>query len=229
MTEQPLVELRDITKRYGGGGEVLRGIDLSVDVGQTIAIVGPSGSGKSTLLNIIGGLDVPDSGFIRIAGKDPTQMADAELASMRASDFGWIFQSHHLVPHCTVIENVLLPVLAKQGQGADATAARRARQLLERVGIAPLADRVPGRLSLGECQRAAAVRALINGPRLLLADEPTGALDTANANAIVELLLELNREARTALILVTHAPAIARRMDRVLELSNGRLSPANVT
>lgn len=225
MPDQTLIELRDIRKRYAGGGDVLNGIDLTVARGQTIAIVGPSGSGKSTLLNIIGGLDAPDSGFIRIRGKDPTAMTDPELASVRATEFGWIFQAHHLVPHCTVLENVLLPVLARGARRAGETEIARARSLLDQVGIGALADRTPGRLSLGECQRAAAVRALINGPSVLLADEPTGALDAGNANAVVELLLELNRDAATALILVTHATAMAQRMGRVLELSNGRLSP----
>lgn len=224
MSEETLIELKGVKKRYGPAGDVLRGIDLRVEPGQTIAIVGPSGSGKSTLLNIIGAIDSPDSGSVRIRGEDPTTMSEPELAAMRARDFGWIFQAHHLIPHCTVLENALLPTLAIGDRRAGAASVDRARALLDRVGIASLADRRPGQLSSGECQRAAAVRALINGPRVLLADEPTGALDAANAAAMIELLLELHRDAGAALILVTHAPPIAARMGRTLELSNGCLS-----
>ncbi|HPA19411.1 MAG TPA: ABC transporter ATP-binding protein [Verrucomicrobiae bacterium] len=224
MSKETLIELKGVKKRYGPAGDVLRGIDLRVEPGQTIAIVGPSGSGKSTLLNIIGAIDSPDSGSVRIRDKDPTTMSEPDLAAMRARDFGWIFQAHHLIPHCTVLENALLPTLAIGDRRAGAAFVDRARALLDRVGIASLADRRPGQLSSGECQRAAAVRALINGPRVLLADEPTGALDAANAAAMIELLLELHRDAGAALILVTHAPPIAARMGRILELSNGRLS-----
>lgn len=226
MTDDSLIRLEGVRKRYGPGGEVLRGIDLRVGAGETVAIVGPSGSGKSTLLNIIGALDAADSGSVRICGKDLAAMAEPDLASLRARDIGWIFQSHHLIPHCTVLENTLLPTLATGARGAGSATSDRARALLDRVGIAALADRRPGQLSSGECQRAAAVRALVNRPRILLADEPTGALDAANAASLVELLLELNRDVGAALVLVTHAPTIAARMTRVLELSNGSLVEA---
>ncbi len=224
MPDETLIQIDAVRKRYGPEGEVLRGVDLEVSAGETIAIVGPSGSGKSTLLNIIGALDTADSGSVRVCGWVPSTMAEPELAAARARDIGWIFQAHHLVPHCTVLENALLPTLATGARHAGKEMAGRARELLERVGIGPLAHRRPGQLSSGECQRAAAVRALVNRPRLILADEPTGALDAANATALIELLLELNRDAGTALVMVTHAPAMAARMERTLGLRDGRLA-----
>lgn len=223
MPDNAVIRIEGVRKRYGPEGEVLRGVDLDVTAGETVAIVGPSGSGKSTLLNIIGALDTADSGSVRVCDWDPSAMAEPDLASMRARDIGWIFQSHHLIPHCTVLENALLPTLAAGARHAGKGAVERALHLLERVGIAALADRRPGQLSSGECQRAAAVRSLVNRPRLILADEPTGALDAANATALVDLLLELNRDSATALVMVTHAPAIAARMAHVLELRDGRL------
>lgn len=224
MAEDALIQLDGVRKRYGPEGEILRGVDLRVGAGETVAIVGPSGTGKSTLLNIIGALDSADSGAVRICGKDPTAMADPELASLRARDIGWIFQSHHLIPHCSILENALLPALATGARSVGPETVDRARGLLDRVGLGALADRRPGQLSSGECQRAAAVRALINRPRIILADEPTGALDATNASSLIALLLELNRDAGAALVLVTHAPAIAARMASTFELREGRLA-----
>ena len=229
-SETVLLELRGVTKSYRAAADapetpVLRGVDLRVAPGESVAIVGPSGSGKSTLLNLIGALDVPTSGSIVLDGIDLSGLREAELARVRSREFGIIFQLHHLLPQCSVLENVLIPTLAggpeKRRESADA----RARRLLARVGLEPRMDYRPGQLSGGERQRAAVVRALINEPRLLLADEPTGSLDRASAENLAELLVELNREEGAALILITHSMELAEQMGRVLELRDGRLVP----
>ncbi len=226
MSEEPILELTAVTKAYGGGAaaqtRVLDGIDLTVARGETLAIVGPSGCGKSTLLNIMGTLDRPTTGRVRIAGRDVAGLADRELARVRNAQVGFIFQLHHLLPQCTVLENVLVPTLvARTERGDDAPA--RARDLLDRVGLAHRLDHVPGQLSGGERQRVAVVRALINQPQLILADEPTGSLDREGAASLVRLLVEINRERRLALVMVTHAEALAGMMQAVAELRDGRL------
>ena len=219
------VELRGVKYEYrtpaGGILEVLKGVDLAVRSGETVAIVGPSGSGKSTLLNIIGALDKPASGTVRVNGRDIAGMSESELCTVRNRDIGFVFQLHHLLPQCTVLENVMVPVLPSGVPSGDVQAA--ARKWLERVGLGGRLDHRPGQLSGGECQRVAVVRALINKPPLVLADEPTGALDRANAESLFQLLLDLNRELGTALIVVTHSSALARKTGRVLELKDGRL------
>jgi lipoprotein-releasing system ATP-binding protein len=192
--------------------------------GETLAIVGPSGSGKSTLLNIIGTLDRPSSGTVRLDGQDLTELDEAQLASLRNRRIGFVFQAHHLLPHCTVLENVLVPTLATRERAEQEGAGQRARRLLDRVGLGARLDHRPGQLSGGERQRVAVVRALINQPQLLLADEPTGALDRAAAEALAELLVDLNREHGVTLIVVTHALDLARRMGRVNVLKDGRLA-----
>ena len=227
-----LLELIGIEKTYAapeGGAEIkiLRDLDLQLATGEALAIVGPSGSGKSTLLNIIGALDLPTRGTIHLEGRDLSSLHEDELAAVRRSHVGFVFQQHHLLPQCTVLENVLVPTLAlpPARRAANALPAR-AERLLARMGLQKRLNHRPGQLSGGECQRVAVARALINRPTLLLADEPTGSLDSVAAANLGQLLLELNREEGVALILVTHAPDLARRLPRVLELRDGRLEPA---
>ncbi|MEN9545407.1 MAG: hypothetical protein RLZZ34_381 [Verrucomicrobiota bacterium] len=220
-----LVEVRGVHKSFRTGDHkvrVLQGVDLSVEVQESLAIIGPSGSGKSTLLNLIGTLDQPDQGTIVIDGKNLSMMAGDELADFRNRRIGFVFQSHHLLPHLTVLENVLVPLLARASRVED-EALERAGKLLRRVGLEAREDQLPGRLSGGERQRVAVVRALIHQPRLLLADEPTGALDRASAAEVTRLLTELNREHGTTLIVVTHSEELARRMDRVVAMEDGVL------
>ncbi len=202
---------------------MLKDITLRLEVGEAVAILGPSGSGKSTLLNIIGGLDRPTSGRVLFDGKDLAQVSESELAKIRSQDIGFVFQFHHLLPQLTVWENVLVPALATEPQVPLQVTEDRARRLLERVGLLPRLAYRPGQLSGGERQRAAVVRSLINSPRLLLADEPTGSLDRASAEALAELLVELNREEKVTLIAVTHAQVLATKLPRVFELRDGVL------
>ncbi|MCS6777779.1 MAG: ABC transporter ATP-binding protein [Chloroherpetonaceae bacterium] len=227
---QILLQLTDIAKSYTafqGAPEtpVLRDVDLDVGAGETVAIVGPSGSGKTTLLNIIGTLDRPTSGRVLLNGRDLTALGDAELAAVRSREIGFIFQFHHLLPQCTVLENVLLPTLAGGPEKRSEPAHSRAHRLLHRVGLSERLTYRPGQLSGGERQRVAVVRALINEPRLLLADEPTGSLDRASADNLADLLVELNREEGVALIVITHALSLAERMERVYRIENGMLVP----
>ena len=217
-----ILEMAGVTKSYStpGGAEarVLRGIDLRIAAGESVAITGPSGCGKSPLLNIIGTLDSPSSGRVVLDGRETSMLAEPELSRVRSQVVGFVFQFHHLLPQCSILENALVPALV----GPDPAAAEtRARALLERVGLGHRLDHRPGRLSGGECQRAAVVRALVNRPRILLADEPTGSLDREGAEALAALLLELNREEGTALVLVTHSAGLASRAARALELRDG--------
>ena len=220
-----LLELKAVTKSYAAAGDanglpVLNGISLTVAPGETLSIVGPSGSGKSTLLQIIGTLDRATSGEVLLDGKNLASLNDLDLAIVRNQQIGFIFQSHYLLPQCTVIENVLVPTLAG---GKSEIPSARAGRLLKRVGLGERLHHRPGQLSGGERQRVAVVRALINQPQLLLADEPTGALDQVSATALGQLLVELNKEEGVTLIVVTHALDLARRMARVLELQDGKL------
>jgi lipoprotein-releasing system ATP-binding protein len=226
-TKPMLVEVSHLTKTYrapdgSDAVEVLHDLDLRVDAGETVAILGPSGCGKSTLLNIIGALDQADSGEIRVAGQDLGKLDDTGLAKFRNETVGFVFQLHHLLPQCSILENVLVPSLAlPKGDGKKREI--RARELLEAVGLGHRVNHRPGQLSGGERQRAAVARALINQPKLLLADEPTGALDRVNATKLADLLLDMNRAHGLPVIMVTHAVDLARRMNRVLELADGRL------
>ncbi len=227
-SEGPLLRLQHITRRYdgpGGGGAltVLDGVSLEVGRGEALAIVGPSGSGKSTLLQIIGTLDRPTSGEVALDGRDLGQLDEAGLAEVRNRQFGFVFQAHYLLPQCTVLENVLVPSLVCKDRAIRLEAGPRAERLLARVGLGDRLSHRPGQLSGGERQRVAVVRALINQPKLLLADEPTGALDQASAAGLGQLLLELNREDGVTLIVVTHSRELAQRMGRVLDLKNGKL------
>ncbi|MDP6047550.1 MAG: ABC transporter ATP-binding protein [Phycisphaerae bacterium] len=226
MNDQKLLELTDVCKTYQQARDdqvaVLSNISLTVKSGQAIAIVGPSGSGKSTLLNLIGALDRPTSGTVRLDGRDLTSLKTKQLAELRRDRIGFVFQQHHLLPQCTVLENVLLPALASGSVTADLS--QRAIDLLKRVALADRADDRPTVLSGGERQRVALARALINSPSLLLADEPTGSLDRQTSESLIELLVELNRSEGTTLIVVTHSSDLAGRMDRVLELRDGALN-----
>jgi len=223
-----ILELNHIEKTFtlpAGKGEVtvLKDISLKVEEGETIAVVGPSGSGKTTLLNMIGALDTPTSGEVKVAGKNLAGLDDAELSKTRNLDIGFIFQLHHLLPQCTVLENVLIPTIPF-GRGKDTGDAEDlAKKLLERVGLENHLDYFPGQLSGGELQRTAFVRALINKPKLVLADEPTGSLDRESAENLGQLLVELNKEQGTTLIVVTHSMELARLMDKVYDLKNGTL------
>ena len=225
--ETPLLQLENISREFPSAenGEplrVLRGLSLEIDHGESIAIVGPSGCGKSTLLNIIGTLDQPTTGKVTLDGQDLNTLDGNALAALRNREIGFIFQSHHLLPQCTVMENVLVPTLA-HGQ-ATATDEERGQRLLERVDLGERLAHRPGQLSGGERQRVAVVRALINQPKLLLADEPTGALDQTTADKLGQLLVELNQEENVTLITVTHSADLANRMARTLELLDGQLA-----
>jgi ABC-type lipoprotein export system ATPase subunit len=223
------LKLQDVSKSYDSvlnapPVRVLDAINLEIQAGESLAIIGPSGSGKSTLLNIIGALDRPTTGRVFFQGEDLGKWNERELAAFRRSRLGFIFQAHHLLPQCTVLENVLVPTLAAPQTASDRQEAlARAGRLLERAGLGARGDHRPGQLSGGERQRVAVVRALINQPQLLLADEPTGALDRAAAEGLSGLLLELNSEEKVTLILVTHAPELAARMRRRCRLLDGRL------
>lgn len=223
-----MLELIDIVKDYpspagGKGLSVLKNISLKVEKAASLAIVGPSGSGKSTLLNIIGGLDRPASGKVLLDGQDVVSASDAELAAMRNLKIGFVFQLHHLLPQLTVLENVLVPTLARKTKRSRKQNVDRAKTLLETVGLSDRSSHRPGELSGGQMQRVAVVRALINNPSILLADEPTGSLDKAATDNIADLLVELNQTEKVTLITVTHSTDLARRMDKVLRLSEGRL------
>jgi ABC-type lipoprotein export system ATPase subunit len=224
-----MLQLKEVCKRFASpGGEavhVLRAVNLDVARGEALAIIGPSGSGKTTLLNVVGTLDLPTSGSIRLEQQELTRLDERQLAEVRNRRIGFIFQSHHLLPQCTVLENVLVPTLATRNEVVRDGAPERAKRLLERVGLAARMRHRPGQLSGGERQRVAVVRALINEPSLLLADEPTGALDRASADNLAHLLVELNRELRLTLIVVTHSLELAHRLERVLEMRDGSLSP----
>ena len=226
MKSDPFIRLENVKKTYDVSGtgsalSILQGISLDVDTGERIAVVGPSGSGKSTLLNLIGALDRPTEGRVLLEGVDLAQASDRELSTTRNKKIGFVFQDHHLLPQCTVLENVLIPVLAASRTAA--THVDQARDLLKQVGLSERLNHRPTQLSGGECQRVAVVRALINGPVLLLADEPTGSLDATSAVALSELLVELNGELGLTMIVVTHSLALARRMNRTYVLRNGLL------
>ncbi|MDB6175134.1 MAG: lolD 1 [Chthoniobacteraceae bacterium] len=222
-----LLEIKNLTKSYrapdgGDAVEVLHNIDWQLNAGESVAILGPSGSGKSTLLNIIGALDKADSGAVTVDGHDIEQFDERALAGYRNETVGFIFQLHHLLPQCTILENVLVPTLARTGVDR-VVLKKRAEELLDSVGLKHRLHHRPGQLSGGERQRVAVARALINGPKLLLADEPTGALDRTSAGRLVDLLAELNQAQGVTLIVVTHALEVASRMQRVFEIKDCKL------
>ncbi len=219
----PLLELSGVVKEYPASPEplrVLRGIDFSLGAGECAAILGPSGCGKSTLLNVMGTLDMPEAGTTTICGDNVADMDAAALARLRNHQLGFVFQLHHLLPQCTALENVLIPAMVHENRD---TAREQALQLLDRVGLRERADHRPGELSGGERQRVAVARALVNDPALLLADEPTGALNEEAATELADLLLELREERNMAIVIVTHARDLAERFAPLYQLHGGRL------
>ncbi len=222
----PIVELQSVSKWYESDPDrkVLDQLDLTVAQGDRFSIVGPSGCGKSTLLNLLGTLDTPSEGNVVVAGESIQGKKEKELAHLRSHQIGFIFQLHHLLPQCTALENVLVPTLALGGDRDANAASERGKQLLERVGLGDKFESKPGQLSGGERQRVAVVRALINSPKILLADEPTGALDEENAGNLVDLLVDLNKSENLSLVMVTHDLSLAKRLGDVRTLKNGQFA-----
>jgi len=220
-----MLSLKNISKSFLHRGLVLDNLTLEVRQGDTIAIMGPSGSGKTTLMNIIGLLDKPDSGTITFMGNDIRNYTDDESATYRNRNIGFVFQEHLLLPHLTVLENILLPLLAiKYNRAENSIKEERAASLMMKTGISDLSAKFPDTISGGEAQRAALVRALVNNPSILLADEPTGSLDAKNADIMGDLLCEMNREFGITLILATHSEKLAKKMSRTMILGDGKLS-----
>lgn len=221
----PILQLTDVRKQYGSDGittEVLHGIRLTMQQGEFTALIGPSGSGKSTLLNIIGLLEQPTSGSLLMQGRETGTLPEDELTRLRGRSIGFVFQFHHLIPAFTALENVMLPLMLEEGRPTPLLR-ERAAWLLERVGLADRMDFKPGKLSGGQQQRVAIARALAVNPPLILADEPTGNLDTVAADEIFKLLYEVNQESGTTFLIVTHDPRLAQRCSRVVELVDGRV------
>ncbi len=213
------LEITELYKTFARGVDILRGVSFSMDPGQSLAVTGPSGSGKSTLLHLIGTLDTPSSGTVSIAGQDPSALPEPQLARFRNQHIGFVFQNHHLLPQYSVLENVLVPTLAFPREQSDSRP--RALELLEAIGLTDRVDHRPAELSGGECQRVAVARALINEPRLLLCDEPTGSLDQATAQRVADLLFELHHTGETVLITATHDLELAGRFERHFALLEG--------
>ncbi|MDD2897657.1 MAG: ABC transporter ATP-binding protein [Desulfuromonadaceae bacterium] len=224
-TSFPIIKLSDLRKQYGSDGvstEVLHGVDLTLQQGEFTALIGPSGSGKSTLLNIIGLLEQPTAGSIQIQGRETALLTEDQLTAVRGRSIGFVFQFHHLIPSFSALENVMMPLMLEEGR-PTVMHRERAAALLTRVGLADRLDFKPAKLSGGQQQRVAIARALAVNPPLILADEPTGNLDTAAADEIFKLLYEMNQEFGTTFLIVTHDPRLAKRCRRVVELVDGRI------
>ena len=227
MNNTTALEARDLCRSFFEGErelEVLRGVELTVEPGERLAIIGESGSGKTTLLQLLGGLDTPTSGTVLVAGKEIAKLNDSERGLLRNQALGFVYQFHHLLPEFSALENVAMPLLLRRQPVAEAEMA--ARDLLERVGLTDRLDHRPSELSGGERQRAAVARALVTHPAVVLADEPTGNLDHHTGEKVFELMLELNCEVGSSLVVVTHDLNLAARMDRIMNLSDGRLGAA---
>jgi lipoprotein-releasing system ATP-binding protein len=225
MTIKPVLEARDVQKSFTQGPvtlEVLQGVMLAIDAGERIAIVGASGSGKTTLLQILGGLDRPTTGQVFVDGQDIHELSEDARGMLRNRALGFVYQFHHLLPEFSALENVAMPLLVRRTPVGEAR--EKAVEILERVGLGRRLDHRPYQLSGGERQRAAVARALVTQPKIILADEPTGNLDGANAESGFELMLELNRESGTSLVVVTHDLRLANRMERVFEIHAGKLT-----
>lgn len=217
-----LLHLHNISKSFGEQ-TVLKDLSLEVKKGETLAVVGPSGSGKTTLLNIIGALDKPDAGSVHFNEKNIAEMTADEQSDFRNKNIGFVFQMHYLLPQCTLFENVLIPTLTYPEKADKKAAEERAIKLINRVGLTEQMHKLPGQLSGGECQRTAFVRALINEPSLILADEPTGSLDGDTAESLAEQMIELNNESGTGLIVVTHSMLLAEKMQKIYHLKDHSL------
>jgi ABC-type lipoprotein export system ATPase subunit len=219
----PILKFENISKSFGSQ-LILKNLSIEIQKGDTVAILGPSGSGKTTFLNIAGALDVADSGKVLFKNQDISSMSEKERSAFRNKNIGFVFQQHYLLPQCTVLENVLISTLTYTNKADKLEAAKRAEQLLEKLGMFEHRHKLPGQLSGGECQRTAFVRALINEPELILADEPTGSLDEESAAKLSSELIQLNKELNTSLVVVTHSIKLAEQMNSVLQLRNHKLN-----